>query len=133
MDYINLGKSGLKVSRLCLGCMTYGDPAWRAWVLPEPDALPFLNKALDAGINIFDTANIYSLGKSEEIVGTWLKSLGPAKRDQLVIATKVNGQMRKDDPNAKGLSRKHILEYTRAINGKGPFDLPGRLWDLTPD
>src|SRR5262249_47940433 len=114
MDYVNLGKSGLKVSRLCLGCMTYGDPAWRAWVLPDDPPLPSLQRALDAGINFYDTANVYSIGKSEEIVGAWLKPLGPAKRDQLVIATKVNGQMRKDDPNAKGLSRKHILEQIDA-------------------
>jgi aryl-alcohol dehydrogenase-like predicted oxidoreductase len=114
MDYINLGKSGLKVSRLCLGCMTYGDPAWRAWVLPQEQALPFLGKALDAGITFYDTANVYSLGKSEEILGNWLKSLGSARRDQLVIATKVHGQMRKDDPNGRGLSRKHILEQIDA-------------------
>ena len=69
MDYANLGSTGLKVSRLCLGMMTYGDPAWRDWVLPEDAGRPFVQRALDRGINFFDTANMYSLGVSEEVLG----------------------------------------------------------------
>jgi 1-deoxyxylulose-5-phosphate synthase len=107
MRYINLGSTGLKVSRLCLGCMTYGSKQWRPWVLDENEGRPFIKKALELGINFFDTADMYSLGKSEEILGRALKDFGPP-RDQLVIATKVFFPMG-DDPNQKGLSRKHIL------------------------
>ena len=108
MEYVNLGKTGLKVSRICLGCMTYGDPAkWlHNWVLTEEEGRPFIKAALDKGINFFDTANIYSLGASEEILGRAIKDF--AKREDLVIATKVNGQMR-DVPNGGGLSRKAIM------------------------
>lgn len=110
MDYINLGKTGLKVSHLCLGCMTYGDPAAddhkRPWVLNEADSLPFLRQALDLGINFFDTANVYSKGASEEVVGRFFKV--NVRREAVVIATKLNGPMR-DDPNGKGLSRKEIF------------------------
>ncbi len=107
MEYVNLGNTGLKVSRLCLGCMTYGSKRWREWVLEEPDARPFIKRALEAGINFFDTADIYSLGESEEILGRALKDLGPG-RDRVVIATKLFNPMG-DDPNQRGLSRKHIM------------------------
>lgn len=107
MDYINLGKSGLKVSRICLGTMTFGSPEWRSWVLDEHASRPFIKHALELGINFFDTADMYSIGKSEEIVGRALKDY--AKRDQVIIATKVYFSM-SDDPNDKGLSRKHIMD-----------------------
>src|SRR6202020_1575877 len=107
MEYVNLGSAGLKVSRLCLGTMTYGSKKWREWVLEEGEALPFYRRALEAGINFFDSADMYSLGVSEEITGRALKEYGPS-RDKLVIATKVFNAMG-DDPNQKGLSRKHIL------------------------
>jgi aryl-alcohol dehydrogenase-like predicted oxidoreductase len=106
MDYINLGSTGLKVSRLCLGTMTYGSKKWREWVLEEPESRPFIKRALEAGINFFDTADMYSLGASEEVVGRALKDFGPG-RDRVVIATKVFNPMG-DDPNQRGLSRKHI-------------------------
>jgi len=107
MEYVNLGATGLKVSRICLGCMTYGSKKWRPWVLEEPEARPFLTKALELGINFFDTADMYSIGVSEEILGRALKDFGPA-RDEVVIATKVYFPMG-DRPNQRGLSRKHIL------------------------
>ncbi len=107
MDYVNLGSTGLKVSRLCLGAMTYGSKKWREWVLEEEEARPFFRRAIEAGINFFDTADVYSLGVSEEITGRALKEYGPA-RDKVVIATKVFSVMG-DDPNQKGLSRKHIM------------------------
>jgi 1-deoxyxylulose-5-phosphate synthase len=106
MNYINLGRTGLKVSRLCLGMMTYGDPAWRAWVLPEEASRPFVKRALEAGINFFDTADMYSLGVSEEILGRAIRDF--ASRDRVVLATKVYQPM-SDDPNDRGLSRKHIM------------------------
>ena len=107
MQYVNLGPSGLKVSRLCLGAMTYGSKQWRPWVLEEEEARPFIRKALELGINYFDTADMYSVGKSEEILGRALKDFGPG-RDRLVIATKVYMPM-SDDPNDRGLSRKHVM------------------------
>jgi aryl-alcohol dehydrogenase (NADP+) len=107
MQYVNLGKTGLKVSRLCLGTMTYGDPQWREWVLPEEASRPFIKRALELGINFFDTADMYSLGVSEKIVGQALKDF--ARRDQVIIATKVYNQVG-DGPNDKGLSRKHIFD-----------------------
>jgi 1-deoxyxylulose-5-phosphate synthase len=106
MQYVNLGRTGLKVSRLCLGMMTYGDPQWRSWVLPEDAGRPFVRRALDAGINFFDTADMYSLGVSEQILGRAIKDF--AKRDRVVLATKVHQPM-SDDPNDRGLSRKHIM------------------------
>jgi aryl-alcohol dehydrogenase-like predicted oxidoreductase len=108
MDYVKLGRTGLDVSRLCLGCMTYGEPARgnHEWTLGEGDSRPLLRKALDLGINFFDTANVYSDGSSEEIVGRALKDF--ANRDEVVIATKVHGRMR-PGPNGAGLSRKAIL------------------------
>ncbi|MBX9256089.1 aldo/keto reductase [Desmonostoc muscorum CCALA 125] len=105
--YVNLGKSGLKVSRIALGTMTYGDRKLREWVLEEEESRPFIKLALELGINFFDTADVYSLGVSEEIVGRALKDF--AKRDQVVIATKVHGKIG-DGPNDRGLSRKHIFD-----------------------
>jgi aryl-alcohol dehydrogenase (NADP+) len=107
MDYVNLGSSGLKVSRICVGCMTFGARKWREWVLEEQESRPLIRQAIEAGINFFDTADVYSIGVSEEILGRALKEFGPP-RDRLVIATKVFGVMG-DDPNQRGLSRKHIL------------------------
>ena len=106
MQYVNLGKTGLKVSRLCLGMMTYGSKKWREWILEKNEAKPFVKRALDAGINFFDTADVYSLGESEHITGNLLKDI---KRENIVLATKVHGQM-SDDPNDRGLSRKHIMD-----------------------
>ncbi|WP_288433094.1 aldo/keto reductase [uncultured Deinococcus sp.] len=111
MDYVRLGQSGLKVSRISLGTMTYGDPAWRDWVLPEEQSRPFYRRALDLGINFFDTADVYSLGVSEEITGRALKDF--ARRDQVIIATKVHGKMG-EGPNDHGLSRGHILSAAQA-------------------
>jgi 1-deoxyxylulose-5-phosphate synthase len=107
MEYVNLGSTGLKVSRLCLGTMTYGSKKWREWVLEEDEGRPFIRRAIEAGINFFDTADMYSLGRSEEILGRALKEFGPS-RDRVVIATKVFNAMG-DDPNQRGLSRKHIF------------------------
>ena len=113
MDYLNLGNTGLKVSRICLGCMTYGAPATgkpqpgrHAWTLNEEQSRPFLRQALDLGINFFDTANVYSSGESEAVVGRFLKA--NTRREDIVLATKVHGPMR-DAPNGHGLSRKAIL------------------------
>ncbi|RXV69337.1 aldo/keto reductase [Burkholderia stabilis] len=106
MEYVRLGTSGLKVSKLCLGCMTYGDPSWRPWVATEDVARPFIRAALDAGVTFFDTADIYSGGESERILGRALRDF--ATRDDVVIATKVffpTGE----GPNARGLSRKHLF------------------------
>ena len=107
MTYVNLGKSGLKVSRLTLGTMTYGSRQLREWVLEEEESRPFIKLALELGINFFDTADVYSLGASEEILGRALKDF--AKRDQVIIATKVFNKVG-DGPNDKGLSRKHIFD-----------------------
>ncbi|HTS18450.1 MAG TPA: aldo/keto reductase [Verrucomicrobiae bacterium] len=108
MDYINLGRTGLKVSRICLGCMSYGGPdrGTHTWSLREDESRPFLKRALELGINFFDTANVYSGGASETIVGKALHDF--AKREEYVLATKVHGKMR-PDPNGKGLSRKAIM------------------------
>ncbi|MCK6539123.1 MAG: aldo/keto reductase [Anaerolineales bacterium] len=108
MQYVNLGRTGMKVSRLCLGMMSYGSRTWREWVLSEEDARLFVKRALDAGINFFDTADVYSLGESERITGRLLREFG-VKRENVVVATKVHGQM-SDDVNDRGLSRKHILD-----------------------
>ena len=107
MQFTRLGSTGTTVSRLCLGMMTYGSKSWREWVLEEEEAGPIIKRALDLGINFFDTADVYSLGVSEEITGRLLKKYGPS-RDQIVIATKVHGAMG-DSPNQRGLSRKHIM------------------------
>src|SRR3954467_8597967 len=106
MKFTNLGKTGLKVSRVCLGCMTYGSSKWRPWILDEEAARPFFKRAIEAGINFFDTADMYSLGASEEVTGRALREFG--NRDELVIATKVFFPMT-SGPNMGGLSRKHIM------------------------
>ncbi len=108
MEYIRLGSTGIKVSRICLGCMGFGDVArWiHKWVLNEENSRPIIKKALELGINFFDTANVYSIGASEEILGRALKDF--ARRDEVIIATKLHGKMR-EDPNGGGLSRKAIL------------------------
>ena len=111
MDYVRLGSTGLKVSRLCLGCMTYGSSKWRPWVLDEEPSRAFFKRALEHGINFFDTANMYSLGVSEEIVGRALKDY--ATRHEVVIATKVYNKMG-EGPNDRGLSRKHIFDQIDA-------------------
>ena len=107
MDYVRLGSSGLKVSRLCLGTMTYGTPAWRPWILDEAASRPFYQRAIERGINFFDTADMYSGGASEEVLGRALKDL--AKRDEVVIATKVFYPTQ-EHPGYTGLSRRHIME-----------------------
>ena len=108
MDYVTLGNTGLQVSRICLGCMSYGEPTRgnQPWSLDADAAKPFFRQALDVGINFFDTANVYSGGSSEEITGSTLLSM--VARDDVVIATKVNGRMR-PGANGQGLSRKAIL------------------------
>jgi len=107
LEYVNLGATGVKVSRLCLGCMSYGSSRWRDWVLDEEESRPFIRRALEAGINFFDTADIYSRGASEEVLGRALRDFGPG-RDRVVIASKVFIPMG-EDPNQRGLSRKHIM------------------------
>jgi 1-deoxyxylulose-5-phosphate synthase len=111
LEYVRLGKTGLKVSRICLGTMTYGASKWRDWVLDEQDARPFFRRAIELGINFFDTANMYSLGMSEEVTGRALKDF--ARREEVVVATKVFNPMG-PGPNSRGLSRKHIMD---AIDG----------------
>jgi len=108
MDYVKLGRTGLDVSRICLGCMSYGvsDRGNHLWTLSEAESRPFIKRALEGGINFFDTANVYSDGTSEEILGRALKDF--ARRDEVVIATKVNGRMR-PGPNGAGLSRRAIM------------------------
>ena len=107
MDYIHLGKSGLKVSRLCLGVMSYGSPEWRPWVLTEEQGRPFVKRALELGINFFDTADMYSLGKSEEVLGRAIRDF--TTRNQVLIATKVFYRTG-PGPNDQGLSRRHIMD-----------------------
>ncbi len=107
MEQVRLGKTGLKVSRLCLGCMTYGSPQWRTWVLDQEQSKPFFRSAIEKGITFFDTANVYSIGESEVVTGHWLREFSP-NREEIVVATKVNGPMGKG-PNEKGLSRKSIM------------------------
>jgi aryl-alcohol dehydrogenase-like predicted oxidoreductase len=107
VKYVSLGATGMKVSPLCLGCMSYGSPDWRPWVLDAAGAAPFFRRAIEAGINFFDTADMYSLGESEEVTGRMLR--GYSRRDELVIATKVFFPMN-DRPNMGGLSRKHIQQ-----------------------
>ena len=113
MEYVTLGRTGLKVSRICLGCMSYGTPATgeqlggrHAWSLDEEASQPFLRQALDLGINFFDTANVYASGASEEVLGRFLKR--SVRRESVVVATKVHGVMR-EEPNGRGLSRKAIV------------------------
>lgn len=107
MNYVNLGATGLRVSKICLGCMTYGSAKWRPWVLEDAASQPLLRRALELGINFFDTANVYSTGISEEILGRAIKEHGD--RDNMVIATKLFFPMN-SGPNGMGLSRKHIMQ-----------------------
>lgn len=107
MEYMNLGRSGLKVSRICLGMMTYGTSEWREWVINEEQSRPFIRRALELGINFFDTADMYSLGVSEEVTGRALRDF--ARRDEIVLATKVYFPIGRGQNN-RGLSRKHIME-----------------------
>jgi aryl-alcohol dehydrogenase-like predicted oxidoreductase len=111
MQYTPLGRSGLTVSRIALGCMTYGSSKWRSWVLDEEAARPFFKKAVEAGINFFDTADFYSIGVSEEVTGRALKEL--TNRDEIVVASKVYYEMG-SGPNMKGLGRKHIIQACEA-------------------
>jgi len=106
MEYVNLGPTGLKVSRLCLGCMTYGSSKWRPWILDEDPSRPFIRRAWEAGINFFDTADMYSDGASEEVLGRALRDLA-VPREQVVVATKVFNPMG-PTPNERGLSAKHV-------------------------
>lgn len=114
MQYVRFGGTGLKVSKICLGCMSYGDPSrgQHPWVLDEAASRPFLRRALDLGINFFDTANMYSLGGSEEVLGRAIRDF--ARRDEIVIASKVFHTLSKDDPNGPGLSRKAIFREVDA-------------------
>lgn len=111
MKYTRLGQSGLVVSRIALGCMSFGSRAWRPWMLEEDDAMPFFRRAVELGINFFDTADVYSLGVSEEITGKAVRKY--AVRDEAVVATKVRLKMG-DGPNRVGLSRKHIVQSCEA-------------------
>ena len=111
MKTTKLGKTGVTVSRLCLGCMSYGDSGWRPWVLDEEAAWPFFRRAVEAGINFFDTADMYSMGRSEEVTGRALKEL--TRRDEVVIATKVHFPMG-SGPNMGGLSKKHVIQGCEA-------------------
>ncbi len=125
MRYVKLGRTGLDVSRICLGCMSYGDASRgnHQWALSEEQSRPFIRKAIESGINFFDTANVYSAGTSEEILGRALRDF--ANRDEVVVASKVSGQMR-EGPNGSGLSRKAImaeLDHSLARLGTDYIDL----------
>jgi aryl-alcohol dehydrogenase-like predicted oxidoreductase len=122
MEYTTLGDTGMEVSRICLGCMSFGTPDWREWVLEEEESHPIIDRAIDLGINFFDTANMYSEGESERILGNALKG----RRDEMVVASKVFFQMDDDDPNSGGLSRKTIeqeLDASRERLGMDTIDL----------
>jgi 1-deoxyxylulose-5-phosphate synthase len=111
MEYANLGRSGLKVSRICLGTLTFGHRQWRDYVLDEEESRPIIRRALEMGINFFDTADMYSMGVSETITGRALRDF--ARREDVVLATKVYFPM-SQSPNGRGLSRKHIIEAVEA-------------------
>jgi 1-deoxyxylulose-5-phosphate synthase len=122
MEYTTLGDTGVEISRICLGCMSFGSSDWREWVLDEEESLPIIERAIDLGINFFDTANMYSGGESERILGTALEG----RRDESVIATKCHFQMDENDPNSGGLSRKAIeqeLDNSRDRLGVDTIDL----------
>ncbi len=122
MEYTTLGGTGMEVSRICLGCMSFGTPEWREWVLDEADSHPIIERAIDLGINFFDTANMYSTGESERILGNALEG----RREEMVVATKVFFQMDEADPNSGGLSRKTIeqeLDASRERLGMDTIDL----------
>src|ERR1700747_3079191 len=138
MEYVKLGRTGLEVSRICLGCMSYGVPdrGNHAWSIDEAESRPFIQKALEGGINFFDTANRYSLGTSEEILGRAIKDF--ARREEAVIATKVYGRMR-SGPNGAGLTRKAIFaeidaslnERSRRVLSLAPRPREGPLTEPT--
>ncbi len=129
MEYTTLGNTGLEVSRICLGCMSFGDPEWREWVLEAEESHPIIDRAIDLGINFFDTANMYSVGESERILGNALEG----RRDEMVVATKGFFQMDDEDPNSGGLSRKAIeqeLDASRERLGMDTIDLyQTHRWD----
>ncbi len=110
MEYTTLGRTGMEVSRICLGCMSFGTPEWRDWVLDESESLPVIERAVDLGINFFDTANMYSRGESERVLGRALEG----RREESVVATKVYFQMDDDNPHSGGLSRKAIEQELAA-------------------
>ena len=112
MDYVNLGNTGLKVSRICLGMMSYGTPEWRDWVLDEAASRPFVQRALELGINFFDTADMYSQGVSEEITGRALKDF--ARRDEVVVATGVEPRM----PSIPGIDHPMVMTYAALVRGE---------------
>lgn len=132
MEYVNLGSTGLKVSPVCLGCMSFGTKKWREWVLEEEESRVIIRKAVEAGINFFDTANMYSMGVSEEVTGRALADF--ADRDRIVLATKVYFTMG-EGPNEGGLSRKHIMsevEHSLKRLGTDHIDLYQiHRWDYT--
>ncbi len=111
MKYTFLGRTGVTVSRLCLGCMSYGSPSWRPWVLDEAASRPFFRRAVESGINFFDTADMYSVGASEEVTGRALREL--ANLEECVVATKVFNPLN-ERPNMGGLSRKHVVQGCEA-------------------
>jgi len=121
MKYTFLGRTGVKVSRLCLGCMSYGSPSWRPWVHDDAASRPFFRRAVECGINFFDTADMYSLGASEEVTGRALKEY--ARLEECVVATKVFNPM-SDGPNMGGLSRKHIVQGCEASLRRPRFGPP---------
>lgn len=125
MQYTQLGRTGLTVSRLALGCMSYGSSKWRSWVLNEPEAQPFFRRAVEAGINFFDTADMYSLGASEEVTGRALKQF--ANREEIVLATKLNFPMT-SGPNMGGLSRKHVVQACEASLKRLGVDVIDLYW-----
>ena len=134
MEYTQLGRTGLTVSRLALGCMSYGSSKWRPWVLDEPGAKPFFRKAVEAGINFFDTADMYSLGVSEEVTGRAIREY--ANREEIVLATKLNFPMT-SGPNMGGLSRKHVVQACEASLKRLGVDVIDLYWihrfdDKTP-
>jgi len=134
MEYTTLGDTGMQVSRICLGCMSFGSPEWREWVLDEEESAPILERAIDLGINFFDTANMYSVGESERVLGN---ALDGYDRDRMVVATKGFFRMDEDNRNSGGLSRKAIeqeLDNSRERLGMDTIDLyqPHRWDDNTP-
>jgi aryl-alcohol dehydrogenase-like predicted oxidoreductase len=134
MEYTQLGRTGLTVSRLALGCMSFGSSKWRPWVLDEPASKPFFRKAVEAGINFFDTADMYSLGASEEVTGRALREF--ANREEIVLATKLNFPMT-SGPNMGGLSRKHVVQACEASLKRLGVDVIDLYWihrfdDKTP-
>lgn len=116
MEYVRLGHSGLKVSRLCLGCMTYGSSRWREWVLDEPESRPFIQKAVEAGINFFDTADMYSMGASEEVLGRAIRDF--ARREEIVVATASSG--RRTAGGGRGPKPDHVEQCCFTLTNHQP-------------